>query len=714
MILANSFISYHHLSRLRQISEQINATNQTMLALEQTLSLVKDVETGGRGYVLTGDRAYLTPYLRATQGLDEQLQFIELRGELPGQQETALRGLRKLVSETIAFIGQAVQMRDAEGAEAATTLISRAAGKHQMDRMRQLAADIRQALDARQQSYVEQAQQSFETALATFIVATASAVALMIVVFVLIRREIVDGQKHAEELRRYAQDSQNQRKWLETVMNLLPMPMLLVNTHRSRVIFANRAAESLAGGSFPLATEEGASPQSYATDLLGTPIPPDQMPLARVARGESLSSFELEWHLPSGSKSLLINADRLPAMFGHEAVSAVLFQDITRLKQIEAELRRMNRSKDALLAMLGHELRNPLAAITSAAELLRLQPPGDPLYEQAQEILERHIRHLGRLINEMLDYSRISSGKFRLDVETLDLADVLRNAAQTVQPQIEARQHHLTMQLPREQAFVCGDAPRLEQVFVNLLVNAAKYTDPGGRIQVNLETTARDAVVRVRDSGVGIAPEMLPKVFEMFEQLNPSLDRAEGGLGIGLNVVKSLVELHGGSVEAHSAGLGRGAEFVIRLPMATSTEPCGEEHAQMPTVATPERPARVIIVEDNRDIARVMAALVKRCGHEAFVAYDGPSALELARKHHPDVALLDIGLPGMSGHDLARRLRSDRELSRIRLVALTGYGQEEDRRRSREAGFDEHLTMPVSLATLQDVLVQKRNGDEPS
>jgi signal transduction histidine kinase/ActR/RegA family two-component response regulator len=587
MILANSLISYQHLSRLREVAEEINSTNKALLALRQGLSLIKDVETGGRGYVLTGDREYLQPYLAAGGRVDHELARVEQGLEVNSQYAAELRGIRKLVAETTAFINQAVQMRDAEGPEAATTLISRTAGKLQMDRIRQLAGRVEDGLEARLAQLTEHSQQSFETALGTFVVATTCAVTLMAVVFILIRRKMIASQKHAEELQRYALASQN---------------------------------------------------------------------------------------------------------------------DVERLTAIESELRRTNNAKDALLAMLGHELRNPLAAIVSAAELLRLQPPGDPLYEQAQDILDRHLQHLSRLVDEMLDFSRIGSGNFRLDLQTLDLAEIVHNAVQTVRWQIDSRQHRLNVHLPERKAYVYGDAARLEQVFVNLLANAAKYTDPQGQIDVTLESGENHCAVRVRDNGIGISPEHLPLAFQMFAQLNPSIDRAEGGLGIGLTVVKTLVELHHGTVEAHSKGLGHGTEFIVSLPCAPAPDVAIDPSSNGRPTPRPVQPARVMVVEDNPDIARVMAALVKRCGHEPCIAHDGPTALKLAHQFHPQVALLDIGLPGMSGHDLARRMREDQELRFTRLVALTGYGQEEDRRRSREAGFDEHLTKPVSLARLQAIL----------
>ena len=518
--------------------------------------------------------------------------------------------------------------------------------------------------------------------------------------------DITERKRLENQLRQNADDLRNQQRWLEALLNLLPMPMLLLDTARARVTFANRAAEEMADGVFPLgAADGGESPEYYCTDRSGDRIPPEKMPGARVARGEKLSGFEMDWHLPDGTRSLLVNADTLPAMHGHEGVSTLLFQDITRLKQIEAELRRTNQAKDALLAMLGHELRNPLAAITSAAELIQLQDPADEMYQQAQQILNRHIQHLARLVDDMLDLSRLTSGKLVLRTEVVALADIVEHAVQTASSLVEARGHQLNVSLPKKPIYVRADKARLEQVFVNLLVNAAKYTDPGGRIDVLAKVSGREVTVGVRDTGIGIAAEMLPRVFDLFAQLNPSLDRAEGGLGIGLNVVRNLVEMHGGHVSVHSEGLGRGTEFQVCLPVsqeAPKTQP--KLPAPDPQNGGLAAPSRVLIVEDNADIARVMVALLKRCGHVPQVAHDGAGALDLARKFQPDVALLDIGLPDMSGHELARLLRENESFKNTYLVALTGYGQQDDRRRSAEAGFDEHLTKPVSLDMLRQVL----------
>jgi two-component system CheB/CheR fusion protein len=365
-------------------------------------------------------------------------------------------------------------------------------------------------------------------------------------------------------------------------------------------------------------------------------------------------------------------------------------------KHVEDALRGANEAKNALLAMLGHELRNPLAAITSAGELLGLLDPADPQFTVAREILQTHIQHLVQLVDDLLDVSRLNSGKIRIRSDSVDLRGVLRQALSTCQPAIQARHHRIVLELPDEPLRVTGDATRLEQVFVNLLSNAAKYTGEGGRLTVVGESTDDEAVVRIRDTGIGIRPDLLPQVFELFRQLSPSLHRAEGGLGIGLCIVKNLVELHGGTVSAHSEGPNCGSEFIVRLPRLVEGAGAGQ--------ARPADRLRVLVVEDNADIAHSLVALIRHLGHEVELAHDGQAALELAGRFLPQVAFVDIGLPGVSGLELAESFRRDDRLQSVLLIALTGFGQAEDRRRSLAAGFDEHLVKPLSFDRLQQTL----------
>jgi len=377
--------------------------------------------------------------------------------------------------------------------------------------------------------------------------------------------------------------------------------------------------------------------------------------------------------------------------------------DITERKEAEEALREEARRKDEFLAMLAHELRNPLAPIRNAAHVLKRVGADDAHQQWAAEVIERQTLHLTRLVDDLLDVSRITRGKVTLQRETLDVSAILQRAVEAVLPLVEAREQGLSVRLPSEPLRVQGDLTRLVQVVGNLLNNAAKFSEVGGRIQLEAAAEDGDAVIRVRDDGVGLPAELLSRVFDLFTQADRSLDRSQGGLGIGLTLVKNLVERHGGRVEARSEGPGRGSEFVVRLPALR-----GEAAPAVP--AAPGRgrasasPLRVLVVEDHADSAEMMAFLLQLAGHEVRTASEGPVALDLARTFQPQVVLCDIGLPGMSGYDVAARLRADPAHARTRLIALSGYGQEEDRRRSQQAGFDYHLTKPVSPDVLGALL----------
>ena len=359
-----------------------------------------------------------------------------------------------------------------------------------------------------------------------------------------------------------------------------------------------------------------------------------------------------------------------------------------------------NRAKDEFLAMLGHELRNPLSPIRTALQLMKLRD--QDVVTRERTVIERQVTHLTRLVDDLLDVSRIARGQVDLRHEPVEIADVVGRAVEQVSPLLEERGQHLTIELPEEPLDLIGDPTRLSQVLSNLLTNAAKYTDPGGHVEVIAQRDGRELVLRVSDSGVGIATEILPRIFELFVQERQASDRAHGGLGLGLAIVKNLVERHGGTITAESDGPGKGSAFEVRLPLV--------EAAMRPTGASePEAPAppvgrRVLVVDDNEDGAAMMAAVLGARGHQAEVAHDAPRALEAAARFHPDVALLDIGLPVMDGHELAIRLRQLPGLAGMTLVALTGYGQPADMARSRAAGFDAHLVKPVDMAAIDKVL----------
>jgi CheY-like chemotaxis protein len=360
--------------------------------------------------------------------------------------------------------------------------------------------------------------------------------------------------------------------------------------------------------------------------------------------------------------------------------------------------------------MLGHELRNPLAPIRNALYLLKMLDPGEPKLHDARAMIERQVEHLTRLVDDLLDVSRITRGKVQLRKAPIRLASVLHRAVDSTRALIEANRHTLALALLPEPTVVLADPMRLEQVFANLLNNAAKYTERGGTIGIVEERHGGDVLVRIRDSGLGVPPTVLPHIFEPFTQAERTLDRAQGGLGIGLTLVKSLVELHGGTVTVDSGGAGKGSEFVVRLPVAPPPLDCADNDPTKPPASQAAAAAlQVLVVEDNRDAAESLASLLRLWGHDVRTSHDGRSGLKAARSYRPHVVLLDIGLPGMDGYAVARTLRG--EFGRdMRLVAVTGYGQDEDRRKALAAGFDAHLVKPADLEALSAVLAASGPG----
>lgn len=375
--------------------------------------------------------------------------------------------------------------------------------------------------------------------------------------------------------------------------------------------------------------------------------------------------------------------------------------DITDQVELEQSLRDADRRKDEFLSMLAHELRNPLAPLKSAAVVLSMLGDDSSELNYVKSVIHRQVDHMTRLLDDLLDVSRITRGKISLQQHEVMLQSVLQHAVETVRPALDSHRHRLEIAVDDAPLRVLGDATRLEQVFSNLLANAAKYTPPGGEITLTAETSGNTLVVRVRDTGAGIAPAELPHVFDLFFQVDQGLAHANGGLGIGLTMVRELVRMHGGTVEAASDGLGRGSEFTVRLPLA----PAADTHRHVGPAAplAGSRSQRILIVDDNADAAVLLQLLMKLQGHDTRIAYDGPSALTLAAQYRPSIVLLDIGLPGMDGYEVAREMRTQLG-DGPRIIAISGYGQAADRERSRQSGFDYHLVKPVDHAVLVDLL----------
>jgi two-component system CheB/CheR fusion protein len=456
-----------------------------------------------------------------------------------------------------------------------------------------------------------------------------------------------------------------------------------------------------------------------AAELRGTNgfelVHPDDLPAvldairAALERRDTGLPMTFKVRHKDGSWRFIEATDR--NLLDNDAVRGLVIngRDVTERVRASEALRENDRRKDEFLAMLAHELRNPLAPIRTAVEVLRRRGREKPeLVDWAGDLIARQAQHLTRLVDDLLDVSRITRGKIALAIEAVDLGAVIGRAVEMVRPLIDARRQELTVLLPSEPVGLQGDPVRLPQVVANLLNNASKYTPEGGHIGVATERRSRAVDIRVRDDGMGIPAEMLPCIFDLFVQADRSLDRSHGGLGVGLTLVRRLAEMHGGTVTASSAGPGRGSEFVVSLPTADTISAAPRGTAGESAEDSGAR--RILVVDDNRDAAESLAVMLRLMGHGVETAHSGPAALALAPALAPDVVLLDIGLPGMDGYEVARRLRAAGEPQPV-LIAVTGYGQEEDRRRSREAGCDHHLVKPVDHEDLERVITRVRRAD---
>jgi len=416
-------------------------------------------------------------------------------------------------------------------------------------------------------------------------------------------------------------------------------------------------------------------------------------------------SLDFTYDTPAGPR--LFTARLVPEFDADGRVEFVLgvTTDVTERKHLEEALHDAARRKDEFLATLAHELRNPLAPIRNGLQVMRMSPAGSPAVVKAREMMERQLGHMVRLVDDLMDVSRINSGKVELKREKLQIRALLDHAIEVSRPLVEAGGHTLTVKVSDEPVWVDGDLTRLAQVVSNLLNNAAKYTPNGGHIALSAGVEGDEVVIDVTDTGTGISPDMLPKVFDLFSQVDRTLDRAQGGLGIGLSLVNKLLEMHGGTVTAQSPGLGLGSTFTVRLPLAATDERHEPAAASANGTPAPRLPGRsALVVDDNVDGAESLAIMLALFGHASRVAHDGPAGLSAAREFQPEVVFLDIGLPGMSGYEVAERIRADATLPGAILVAMTGWGSEQDKQKSRAAGFDFHLTKPIEVQAAQEIL----------
>jgi PAS domain S-box-containing protein len=523
----------------------------------------------------------------------------------------------------------------------------------------------------------------------------------------------IGRRKQAED------DLRTNREWLRVTMNSIGDAVIATDA-AGRVVLMNQVAEKLTGW---LMAEARGQPLNVVFRTMNeqTRERMDDPATIVLRRGQvvGLSNHTVlvardgsEWPIDDSAAPIRDDSSKVLGV-------VLTFREISERRRLEAQLEQQrdalalaNRRKDEFLAMLGHELRNPLAPIAAALEVIRRRGVTADV-ERHCKIIDRQTGHMIRLVDDLLDVARITRGKVELRKESMSLEAIVTDARQTSQPLLDAREHTLNVTLPDEPVYLLVDRTRVQQALSNLLNNAAKYTPPKGQLELRAEVTADEVSISIIDDGDGIPADLLPHVFDLFAQAERSLDRAQGGLGIGLTLVKHLVELHGGSVTAHSGGEGKGSQFVVRLPR---TIVAGEVAAdsRIPGNVVAKHALRVLIVDDNVDAGETLTELVEHWGHRAWYAKDGASALELAERVLPDLTLLDIGLPVMDGYEVAKRMRQDPNLSQSVLVAVTGYGHDSDQERSRAAGFAHHLVKPVALETLSALLQGLVSSDHRS
>ncbi|MBN8421230.1 MAG: PAS domain S-box protein [Verrucomicrobia bacterium] len=836
LLAANIGLMLRNTRQLREDAEWVAHTREVITGLENIFSLMKDAETGFRGYVITGDPRYLEPFDKASTGMDAQIKEVERLTSDNAEQQARFPRLRLLITDKLSFMESGRDLMKSEGFAASQRLILPGRGKLLMDELRELTTQMitqeRELLKGRSARARKTYSLAMVSGLVSGLLAMVSVGGFLFVLRHLLRTRSAAAAAIAEQAERLrttlasigdaviATDTEGKVTNLnavaesltgwsndeavgrplesvfhivnETTREVVESPVakalregVIVGLANHTVLIAKDGSErAISDSAAPIRCKAGgivgcvlvfrdvsveraadralrtsearksailtsaldciismdhegrmvdfnpAAEQTFGfsrAEVLGRSVAETIIPAEyREAHVRGLAHFlatgegpmlgrriELSAQRADGRQfpcELAITMTRLP---DQPPYFTAYLRDITEQKQAREDLRQAaerlaqaDRSKDEFLAMLAHELRNPLAPMRNAVQLLEMADASDEERRKAQATLERQIENMGRMINDLLDVSRITEGKIELRKKPVRLEAVLTASTSLIRANLAAHGQELTVSMPDGPVYLDADATRLEQVFGNLLSNACKYSGDGSHIALR---AARDSTVQppevtvtVSDDGIGITPELLPHVFDLFVQSTRSLDRSHGGLGIGLTLVQRLVALHGGRVEARSAGPGEGSEFTVHLPILSEAPPTPPP---APAMAKPaEVPRRILIVDDNTDSALTMAALQKRRGHETRTAFTGPDALIAAAEFQPDVILLDIGLPGMDGFEVARRLRAMPAFQKIQLIAMSGYGRAEDRALAQEAGFDEYLVKPIEHEVLREHL----------
>ena len=701
-LLIDAVLTLHNIREVATSVQWVSHTHEVLGQVEQVLSTLKDAENGQRGYLLAGERPYLEPYEQAVARLPAQITRLrQLTIDNPPQTAHVLK-LEQLAAERLAELRQGLERFQAETDKSRATQLSRqyllrGEGKRLMDLVRDEVYGMQQLERALLTRREAASRANTRTALASTVVGLGLGLVLTTMVITLVARNLAARQRAADVLHA-------ERERFRTTLTSIG-DAVVVTDAQGRITLLNPVAQALTGWS----AEALGQPLEAVFHIVNeTTRKAVENPVSQVIRlGAIVGLANHTVLIAKDGTELAIDDSGAPIRDAHGRIVGVVlvFRDITQRRGSERALEDADRRKDEFLAMLAHELRNPLAPIRNAAHTLALLGTGDDRVRWVSSVIERQVGLMTRLVDDLLDVSRITSGKITLQRATVSVREVLAQAVETARPLAESRGQALEVDVPEDAAWVDGDPARLAQAVGNLLDNAIKYTDDGGRIGLRARVEADEVVIVVEDSGVGVDPELLPHVFDLFIQADRSLERKQGGLGLGLTLVRRLVEMHGGRVEAASAGPGLGSAFTIRLPCLAAEVVEPAPAAEPAEAARPPGPARrILVVDDHQDSTDSLALFLRLRGHEVRTAPDGPTALDEIERYRPEVVFLDLGLPGMSGYDVARRVRMRTDLGPLQLVALTGYGTDGDRQKTRDAGFDVHLAKPVDPRAVDALL----------
>jgi len=689
VLVVAGIISYRAVGQLARTSDDVLRAKELELSLERLLSTLRDAETGQRGYLLSGSEEYLAPYDEALQELDGRLTTAEARMKATGGTPADLDELRGIVARKLRELARTIDLYRSGRKVEALAIVNSDEGLEAMDAFRAFVGDRVDAVQKRVEHLLGTERAALRSTSRASISVSALAIMLLILLTYIVRRDSARVRQSQEQL--------------ATTLRSIG-DAVIATDDKGLVTMANPVAEALTGWSLDAARGK---PLDEVFRIVNEQTrAPVESPVTKVLREGGIVGLANHTVLihRSGHETAIEDSgapilDKEGALIG----VVLVFRDATKERAAQNALLTADRRKDEFLATLAHELRNPLAPIRQAASLASHANATAEQIIYSNGVIERQAAHMARLLDDLLDVSRITRGRLEVRRSRVTLRSVVDAAVETARPAIDARKHELRIELPAEAVLLDVDALRIAQVFGNLLTNAAKYTPAQGVITLIAAREGGEAVVRVIDTGIGLAAEDLPRIFQMFAQVRPTLDRKEGGLGIGLALSKALVELHGGTLAGRSAGLGKGSEFIVRLATVdVQTGEATQMEDRAPDLSSEvPAPLRILIADDNRDACESLELLLKLEGHDVRVTYDGEAALAALAGFRADIALLDIGMPGKNGYEVATEIRKQPWGAAIQLVALTGWGQAEDQRRSEAAGFDAHLVKPVDFEVLR-------------